>query len=181
MSLSFLSSTAEAGSRTALLTGFGSAASRNTNTFVEGPLMVQLKLDTDLSSNTSLGLEHTRTIGISDTSSVISATTMTYKYHFLNTIPGFNDVTQSDDFFHVTKLGFSPYFGVGLGVGSSSSSEEEDATDNAISLIAQAKVGSHWLFSRRFGFDTELSYALPLAGDGEIYLLTLGFGIFYNF
>ena len=174
-------SEAFAGSRFSILTGFGQSASRNTNTFSEGPMMLQFKLETNLTARYVMGFEHSRAVDTSSSSSEISVTTLAFKFHFLNSVSGFNDVIYSEDFFHVIKQGLSPYLGFGLGFGSSSSSEEDRATDNSTSIVVQAKVGLHWNFSRYFGLDSEVSYAFPIVGDGEIFFLTAGFGLFYNF
>lgn len=183
--LLFWVETGHAVARAAILSGYGSSASRNNETFVEGPLMIQVKFDADLSYRFVLGLEHTRTIGIKSGSSGgstnIAATNFVLKYHFLNGVPYNLATTSKNEFFSVNRYGISPYLGFGLGVGSASSKDENKAVDNSISMLAEFKGGAHWLFSRRWGVDTDLSYSFPVAGRGEIFLLTFGLGVFYNF
>lgn len=172
---------ANGSSRFFLLSGYGNSATSNSETATEGPLMIQLKLDTNLSNRLVLGIEHSRTIEIDDNTSNISMTNFGLRYHFLNPVE--NGLTQSvgSEFFSVRNYGFSPYFGLALGFGSASASEEVASRANASALLGQVKFGSLWFFSKKFGLDMDASYAIPFAGSGEIFFLTVGFGIFYNF
>ncbi len=161
----FLTQIAVASLKITTLAGPGQySASYKDKSANEGPLVLSVVVDFDLTSRMSLGVEHSRSLALSPMGTSIALTGLVARWYLVT--PVINPIRLNETFqtIRITQQGISPYLGAGIGFGQASVLGSEDK-DNVVSLNV--------MLAPRIGFDYPLTGGLGLRAEAVV-----GFSIF---
>lgn len=161
-------------------TGFGGSTSKNEETYQEGPLIQSYTFDYDYDSRNTFGLEHVRSLNISNMSTSMSYSGLVYKF-YINGSPGPYSDLSNMKLNAVEYRDLCLYFGGSVGFAQSSAPPKDGLNRGAAGIYLSPKAGMDLAMSQSWGIRSELILQVLTVGTGSLTTMGLGGGFYLSF